>query len=52
MKNIMVVATLLAVYGIVGAMDYRDEQRAEEHYCEMVESGYWPDYRGDAPCTK
>ena len=45
MKNIMVVAVLLAVYGIVGAMDYRDEQRAEAHYCEMVESGYWPDYR-------
>ena len=45
MKNIMVVATLLAVYGIVGAMDYRDEQRAEAHYCEIVESGQWPDYR-------
>ena len=45
MKNIMVVATLLAAYGIVGAMDYHDEQREQAHYCEMIESGYWPDYR-------
>ena len=52
MKNIMVVATLLAAYGIVGAMDYRDEQRDEQRYCEMVESGHWPDYRGDDACTK
>ena len=45
MKNIMVVATLLAVYGIVGAMDYRDEQRGQAHYQQMVCDGYWPDYR-------
>ena len=45
MKNIMIAAALLAAFGIVGAMDYQDEQRAEKRYCEMVESGYWPDYR-------
>ena len=45
MKNITVAAALLAAFGIVGAMDYRDEQRAEAHYCEMIESGHWPDYR-------
>ena len=52
MKNMMIAAALLAVYGIVGAMDYQDQQRAEEHYCERVESGRWPDYRGDDTCTK
>ena len=34
--------------GIVGAMDASDEQRSNERYCEMVESGAWPDYRGMA----
>ena len=52
MKNIIVVATLLAAYGLVGAMDYRDEQREQAHYCGMVESGHWPDYRGEDTCTQ
>ena len=45
MKNITVAAALLAAFGLVGAMDYHDEQREQAHYCEMVKSGHWPDYR-------
>lgn len=31
------------LFGIVGAMDHADEQRAHEHYCDMIEQGHWPD---------
>jgi hypothetical protein len=37
------VCTLL---GIVGSMDARDAQAAQDQYCDMVASGSWPDYRG------
>ena len=46
MKNILVALVLLALFGIVGAMDYEDEVAAQEHYCEMVKAGHWPDYQG------
>ena len=46
MKNIILALVLLALYGIVGAMDAEDAQAEQEHYCEMVKAGYWPDYQG------
>ena len=53
MKTTLVIVALLAGLGLVSAMDYRDEQRSQEHYCEMVNAGHWPDYKelGDT-CTK
>ena len=45
MKTTLVVVALLAGFGLVSAMEYRDEQRGQEHYCEMVQAGHWPDYR-------
>ena len=31
--------------GIVGAMDAAEQDNQQEHYCDMVESGAWPDYK-------
>ena len=52
MRTMLVIVALLAGFGLVSAMDYRDEQRAEAHYCEMVNAGHWPDYREGELCTK
>jgi hypothetical protein len=35
------VCTLL---GIVGSMDARDAEAAQDQYCDMVASGAWPDF--------
>jgi len=36
--------TFLVVLGIVGNEDFKDEVRAQVHYCESVAAGYIPDY--------
>lgn len=36
---------LLAIFGLVGAMDYADEIAERQLYCDMVAAGHWPDYR-------
>jgi len=36
---------LVIAFGVVGTMDYRDAQAERDHYCEMVATGAWPDYR-------
>ncbi len=45
--NRAITATILigaiALFGLVGAMDYADEQRAHQHYCDMVAIDAWPD---------
>lgn len=46
MKTVAVLLALLALFGLVGAMDYEDQQAEQENYCEMVREGLWPDYRG------
>ena len=46
MKMIAVLLALLGLFGLAGAMDYEDQQAEQEHYCEMVKGGYWPDYHG------
>lgn len=45
MIKIIVALVLLALFGIVGAIDYEDAKAEEERYCEMVKAGHWPDYR-------
>ena len=32
----------------VGTMDYEDELAERELYCDMVNEGRWPDYKGIA----
>jgi hypothetical protein len=31
--------------GLVGKMDKTDEEEEVQHYCEMVEAGYWNNYK-------
>ncbi len=38
-------AALLALFALVGTMDYTDAQREQAYYCEMVKAKAWPDYR-------
>jgi hypothetical protein len=43
---------VLALFGLVGSMDYEDAVNAERHYCNMVAEGLWPAYRDDIDCSK
>ena len=48
----LVLAVLVAIFwGIVGAMGVNDEQCQQDHYCQMVADGLWPEYRkGEVNC--
>ena len=35
----------IGALGIVGAMDFNEQHNQHEHYCDMVDSGAWPDYK-------
>lgn len=35
----------LAALGWAGESDYQEAKRQQAHYCYMVTSGAWPDYR-------
>ncbi|QZI91253.1 hypothetical protein PODOV050v2_p0024 [Vibrio phage 66E30.1] len=51
MKVLAVIAAV-ALFGLVGQMDYEDAVNQEAHYCDMVEAGNWPAYRDDIFCSK
>ena len=51
MKVLAVIATV-ALFGLVGQMNYEDAVKEESHYCSMVEAGKWPAYRDDIVCSK
>lgn len=38
-------AVFCVVLLFVGTMDYQDAERERAHYCDMMRSGAWPDYR-------
>lgn len=40
---------LLAVFGLVGNMDYQDAKAEESRYAAMVCAGHWPDYDNRKP---
>lgn len=46
--HILVAGCVLAVYAVASTMDFEDEQREFDHYCNMVEEGHWPDYKDSA----
>lgn len=50
MKVLAVIAAV-ALFGLVGQMDYEDAVSTENHYCDMVEAGNWPAYRDDIVCS-
>ena len=41
-----ILAALVLLFGLAGAMDYEDQHAEQAHYCEMVKAGFWPDYQG------
>lgn len=41
-------AGLLIAFGMVSSIDYTDEQREQQVYCDNVRAGYWPDYNNNA----
>ena len=45
-KTVLVLAAVVALFGIVGHFEYQDETQEEILYCENVSSGRWPDYEG------
>ena len=49
MKLIIPVIILLII-AIVNTEDYQQEAADIEHYCEMVEGGYWGEYRSEVKC--
>lgn len=46
MQIILGLVVLLMLFGVVGAMDYQDEQEEAIAYCENVRDKVWPDYKG------
>lgn len=50
---ILIAAACIAAFMAVGNSDYKDELREFDHYCNMVEAGHWPDFKGIADeCPK
>jgi hypothetical protein len=45
MKPLLILLAVLTVLGAVGRMDFEDEMQEEAHYCEMVQSGAWPNFK-------
>lgn len=45
-KTVLIVAAVVALFGIVGHFDYEDAKQEEISYCENVKAGLWPDYEG------
>ena len=45
---IVVVVFVVIAFGVAGYNDADEETAALEHYCGMVESGAWPDFREHA----
>lgn len=46
-QGVAFLVALLLLLGLAGRMDYEDAKLQEQHYCEMVKSGKWPDYEGN-----
>jgi len=52
LKFIGAIVFVVAAYGIVGELDYQDAIEQEKHYCGMVKSGAWPNYKPEIDCTR
>ncbi|WVW77381.1 hypothetical protein Bhz58_00050 [Stenotrophomonas phage vB_SmaS_Bhz58] len=52
-KVLLAIAAIVAAFGVVGSMDYRDEVREQLSYCENVKNGVWPDFKewGETECS-
>jgi len=45
-QSTIALLVILALFGLVGQMDYDDAVDQQAHYCAMVKAGDWPDYQG------
>lgn len=41
----LAIAAVLLLLAAVGTMDYQDAMSEQAHYCDMVSTGAWPDFR-------
>jgi len=41
-----VTLVILILLGIAGTLDFEEEEKSLNEYCEMVKRGDWPDYEG------
>lgn len=48
----VLVAAIVCAIGWTGALDVEHELAQEQHYCEMVAAGHWPDYDDAIDCTR
>lgn len=51
MKVLAVIAAV-ALFGLVGQMDYEDAVTQEARYCSMTEQGLWGEYNPDIDCSR
>jgi hypothetical protein len=51
-QTIAVGVLLLVAMGIVGQMDYEDAIAQDEHYCDMVREGSWPNFKPEIDCAQ
>lgn len=49
-KFIGAIVFVAVAYGIVGELDYQDAIKQDQHYCGMVKSGAWPNYKPEIEC--
>lgn len=35
----------------MGTLDYEEELRQEQHYCQMVRDGHWPNFKPEVQCS-
>lgn len=48
--KVLAVIGAVALFGLVGQMDYEDAVNQEAHYCDMVEAGHWPAFNKNVSC--
>ena len=44
----LLLSIIVAAVGFVGEGDYQDQLAMQDHYCEQVQGGHWPDYKNIA----
>jgi len=51
-KTIGAVIFVVMAFGIVGHMDYEDAIAQDQHYCDMVREGHWPNFKPEIDCKR
>jgi len=45
MNKYVLVGLIALVWAIASTFDWHEEKKAMIKYCDMVEAGYWPDFK-------